>query len=95
MVCKAICGDIISMNSIAFYFPRYANRIEDVLKLAKKEALARGVFFGFVSSVPWSQRFSFAAKRQETREKEAARENLWLRAMRISLSCYDRVTRVD
>ena len=33
--------------------------------------------------LPWSQRFSFA----ERREKEAARENLWLWAMRISLSC--------
>ena len=30
-----------------------------------------------VSTVPWSQRFSFTAKRQE-REKEVARENLWL-----------------
>ena len=27
--------------------------------------------------VPWSQRFSFAAKRRGKREKEAARENLW------------------
>ena len=39
---------------------------------------------------PRSQRFSFAAKRQDKREKEAVRENLWLRAIRISLSCYDR-----
>ena len=29
-------------------------------------------------------------QRDETREKEVVRENLWLRAMRISLSCYDR-----
>ena len=35
--------------------------------------------------VSWSPRFSFATKR----EKEAVRKNLWLRAMRISLSCYD------
>ena len=27
--------------------------------------------------LPWSQRFSFAAKRRDKREKEAARENLW------------------
>ena len=26
--------------------------------------------------VPWSQRFSFTAKRRDKREKEAARENL-------------------
>ena len=39
--------------------------------------------------VPWSQRFSFAAKRRDKGEKEAVRENLWKRAMRISLSCCD------
>ena len=36
--------------------------------------------------LPWSQRFSFAMKRREKREKEAATENLWLRAMQISLT---------
>ena len=46
------------------------------------------VWFSF--SLPWSQRFSFSAKRRDKREKEAVRENLWLWAMRISLSCYDR-----
>ena len=40
--------------------------------------------------VPWSQRFSFAVKRRDKREKEVARENLWLQVMRISLSCYNR-----
>ena len=29
------------------------------------------------TTIPWSQRFSFAAKRRDKREKEAARENLW------------------
>ena len=44
------------------------------------------------TQVPSSQRFSFASKRQvrDKREKEVARENLWLHAMQISLSCYDR-----
>ena len=37
----------------------------------------------------WSQRFSFGVKRREERERSGKR-NLWLWAMRISLSCYDR-----
>ena len=41
-------------------------------------------------NVPWSQRFTFATKRQDERERLAMRENLWLRVMQISLSCYDR-----
>ena len=28
-------------------------------------------------TLPWSQRFSFATKRRDKSEKEAARENLW------------------
>ena len=35
--------------------------------------------------LPWSQSFLW-----DKREKEAARENLWLQAMRISLSYYNR-----
>ena len=35
------------------------------------------LFEKFMKCVPWSQRFSFAAKRRDKKEKEAARENLW------------------
>ena len=45
------------------------------------------------TSCEWPQKYpalGFLLPWKEKREKEAARENLWLWAMQISLSCYDR-----
>ena len=39
--------------------------------------MSLSIFMSMTLSVPWSQRFSFAAKRRDKREKEAVRENLW------------------
>lgn len=37
------------ISIIIFISTRYADSVHDVFKLAKKEAVARAVFFGFVS----------------------------------------------
>ena len=39
--------------------------------------MSLSIFMSMTLSVPWSQRFSFVAKRLDKREKEAVRENLW------------------
>ena len=40
---------ILIIIIIIFISTRYADSVHDVFKLAKKEAVARAVFFGFVS----------------------------------------------
>lgn len=41
---------VILIDVINYYFVfRYADSVLDVFKLAKKEAVARAIFFGFVS----------------------------------------------
>ena len=51
-VCTTFGHLVMFVLIFIFYFftkCRYTDSVEDVFKLAKKEALARAVFFGFVS----------------------------------------------
>ena len=71
-------------------FIGFSEQRKNVIGLANETNELIGFALDLALKLPWSQRFSFAVKRRDKKEKEAARENFWLRAMRLSLSCYHR-----
>ena len=72
---------IIQPQAAKFCTNRTHRRRAELIGLMPKRLLSRFVshdyIFVYCRCLPWSQRFFFAAKRRDKREKEAARENLW------------------